>query len=189
MKTIKNVIADIRFYYNEYVVMPLLNIKYFFSNVKLFWNDLKNFRPWDHSYCIDIYCTALEALKEDIYRNSYEIDITRMKKVEAMEELLMLLQTDLSNNFNGLIKKRKNGTYDFSKYNKAVINGEELLEKRIFRLLGGQSDKEITKLNKNYEDQWKRLSTEHPDVYKAYKNEYNASEIIDDGTGACNWWD
>ena len=49
------------------------NIYYFFYNIHLFRKDLWKFRSWDHEYCKDIYCTALNILKEEIYRNGHEV--------------------------------------------------------------------------------------------------------------------
>ena len=118
------------------VVDFFYNIYYFFKNIQLFSKDLWNFRPWDHEYCRDIYCTALEILKEEIYRNGHEVDEDRLKKVNDMEELLRLLQIDV---FDTLYENKlfvdihtKKG---MNKFNKLYSQGEKARYKRICELL------------------------------------------------------
>lgn len=112
------------------------DIYYFFKNLRLFSKDLWRFRPWDHEYCRDIYCTALEILKEEIYRNGHEVDEDRLKKVNDMEELLRLLQIDV---FDALYENKlfvdvhtKKG---MNKFNKLYAQGEKARYKRICELL------------------------------------------------------
>ena len=111
-----------------------LNVYYFFKNIYLFRKDLWNFRPWDHEYCRDIYCTALETLKEEIYRNGHEIDESRLKKVSDMEELLRLLNTDVFDVLygQGLFENSLKGIDEF---NGLCEKGEKARFKRICELL------------------------------------------------------
>ena len=165
------------------------NLLYFFKNIYTFRKDMWNFREWDHECCKDIYCTALEALKECIYRNGNEIDVSRLKKVDAMEELLYLLQRDIFDEYWEAYMNPLH-TMKMDDFNKMCRDAEKARLKRICELLTGQDD---SKFIKEYEIDSKKIDKmlkDHPLL------KYNEDELYNeacykhfDGSGCTGWWD
>lgn len=165
------------------------DLGYFFKNIYTFRKDMWNFREWDHEYCKDIYCTALEVLKENIYRNGNEIDVSRLKKVDAIEELLHLLQRDIFDEYWEAYMNPKY-TMKMDKFSKMVQKAEKARLKRICELLTGQDD---SKFIKEYEIDSKKIDKmlkDHPLLKYDVDDLYNRAFYKHfDGSGAQGWWD
>ena len=59
-------------------------------NIIFFRKEIWNFRPWDHIYNLRIFAKSLEPLRDSI-KGGYEVDITRLKKVEKIERAIEIL--------------------------------------------------------------------------------------------------
>ena len=59
-------------------------------NIIFFRKEIWNFRPWDHTYNLRIFAKSLEPLRDSI-KGGYEVDITRLKKVEKIERAIEIL--------------------------------------------------------------------------------------------------
>jgi predicted phage-related endonuclease len=159
-------------YYN----LQLFRAKDFFYDLKYFFKNLWNFkkilwshRNWDYEYCEQLYKFSLELLRDDI-KNGIEEKRMATKKVKAIDKLIALLKP-----VNDNIELK-----DVNEYNK--LYEEQLIKKykEIYRLLVGQSSKELDKKAKAYKK--KHIKDDYVDPY-----EINVA--IHDGTGCENWWD
>lgn len=190
--TWKDLWEDIKldvWYYCSKVRDFFYDLGYFFKNIHTFRKDLWDFRDWDHEHCKNIYCTALEALKENIYRNGHEVDESRLKKVDAMEELLRLLQMDIFDEYWDMFMRPKH-TMKTGEFNKIAQKAEKARLKRICELLIGQND---SKFIKEYEIDSKKIDKmleEHPLLKYDVDDLYNKAFYKHfDGSGAQGWWD
>lgn len=142
------------------------SIKWFFKNVVFFKKELWKYRPWDHHYCKDFYSRSIEGLHNQLLFNGMEVYASRIKKCEAMEKLLLLLDIECCS----------------YKTREAVLT-------QIFDILKGQSEEDIEKEAKKI---IKRLKKEAwPEEYNAAKKRQFIDQYYDahNGTGCNTWWD
>ena len=143
-------------YYNE--------ICWFFRNLKFFWKTLWEYRSWDYSYCIDLFANSLERLGKSIEEGSEERR-SAIKKVNAINELVMLLRHTIDDTDYNLYNDDHLEITNVKKYDAEYRKRREIVFKRIYEIIHGQSLKGIDM--SNY-DEW---------VEKF------------DGTGIEGWWD
>jgi hypothetical protein len=66
-------------------------IPHFIRNVWYFRKELNQFRPWDWTYNISMFRRSLELLQVTLEKG-YEVEHTRLPKVEAMKEAICILK-------------------------------------------------------------------------------------------------
>lgn len=187
------------------------NLKHFFINLKTFRKVLWSFRPYDHSYCVDVYVTCLEQLKKQI-ENGFQHAFIAKKKVTKIQELIDLLNQyetyteEIDNEYFASVGKseleinKENGLYFFrdrSKepgvkealkvYRKKLKTAEFEYKEKIGKLLFGQSEREIIRLTRQLR---KDLKENKVELVKVTDNqEYNIRCNVLDGSDCLTWFD
>lgn len=189
------------------------NLKYYFKNLIYFQKDLWNFRSWDHVYCVNMYVSCLERLKDTI-NNGHVVKYTANKKVNKIQELIDLLNQyetfhdDIDEEFFNATRQYReepiideNGNWvfpDMSK-NENVKKAREVYQKKfkqrtleykdkVSKILFGQSEREIIRLTRQLRKELKennRKITNEPTDNETY----NIWANVYDGSGCENWWD
>lgn len=159
----------------------------FFRNIWYFRNEMYEFSWWDYRYNLTLFRKSLEMTCHTIEVKGIEIDETRMKKVNAMKELINIIKTIESDDYVDLAEKElgeikvspmefkpcedhhdcyelvDNNTEEEKEHNRSVFFRSYEIEEehwnRMARIIVGQSREEL-KNGKDY-----------------------------DGTGMRGWWD
>ena len=200
------------FKYDVPVLTFFHNLKWYFRNVKSFRKELWDFRPWDHAYCVEIYTQSLNLLRDAIVRGNEE-RTSANKKIEKITELIELLKqydtyTDSADDeihyFNDIDLKFEiddnDGNYflpDKSKdadtqrkhalYCKRYKQLSLEYKKKVYKLIFGQSERELRKLRKELKQ---KLKEENRKLTGPSNDEsYNIETAIFDGSGCRTWWD
>ena len=176
------------------------NIHWFFHNIKSFRKELWKFRDWDFYYCASIFSAALNELSNCLLIGN-EVPETSLKKVKAIKELISLIENDPEadedimkkflgdlNNPSFIFEQKKPEEVDkhieqLKKYDDFIKKAEQQRLNRIFRIIKGQTDKELD--TKKIEEKYKKL---HPD-FDSSKDSYALYAELFDGTGYKGWWD
>lgn len=191
-----------RFYYN---------LKYFFKNIKIFYDVLWSFRPYDHSFCVEVYVTCLEQLKKQI-ANGNQLEFIAEKKVSKIQELIDLLKQyetyadDIHDEYLTSVGRcdmkfdEEKGVYfspDRSKdpkvkealksYRKKLKTAEFEYKEKIGKLLFGQSEREIIRLSRQLRKDLKENKVKLTEVSNDY--EYNIKCNVIDGSDCLTWYD
>lgn len=69
------------------------------KNQIIYFRIIKNTRPWDYSYILEMMKFQIEILCKNIEKNSLEIDETRLPKIEKMKRAIELLNNIIEDNF------------------------------------------------------------------------------------------
>lgn len=156
----------------------LINLKYFFKNLRIFWKVLKEFRTWDYAYIPPVIVTMLTALRDDI-KNGPEIELTSFKKASQIDKLIKLIKSaDCYDSFDILFDKDTNKQRrDIKQYDEINYKIQKRFYRNVERILLGQSpeeyNKEIEKINKKGIVPQDGLTVD---------------DYAFDGTGIQSWW-
>jgi hypothetical protein len=164
----------------------------FFKNIWYFRKELYAFRSWDYSYNLDLFRRSLEKTVYYVEHKGYEIDESRLKKVEKMKRAIELMKNALNDNYIAIAQKElgelrnmdsiwtnKESTEEEIIHNKKVFERERELEnaewKELWSIIQGQDINEIKNKHKN----------DNPDLV----DEMHSFNDWFDGSGMKNWWD
>lgn len=96
-KSIKRIIWHESKVYKIYSIFRY-DIWRFLGNIWKFKKELYEFRAWDYRYNLSLLSKSIELTRDNI-EHGFEVDITRNKKVSAMNELIHILDTICNNSF------------------------------------------------------------------------------------------
>lgn len=186
------------------------NTKWFISNLKTFYPVLKTWRSFDYHYQVDLFKFGIDQLAKamDYYGN--EVEETRKKRIEAMNELIKEIDRDFEEdvrtrlNYSYFDKskvtlyddgsvcfhddKNKNRKKETAAYYKEVAKERKLHYQKIFDLIIGQDN---DKLQKEYNKRIEALTPEEKalpenELHDLYNKIWNE---LWDGSGIEGWWD
>lgn len=167
-------------------------IPMFFENIWYFRKELWEFRSWDYSFNLRMFGRSLEKTANTLEFYGWEIEETRMKKVERIKRVVQIIKSldegDYINRAEKELGELKNSsgwrtgvqdTPEEREHNKKVFELSRQIEENewneLFDILKGQDHQEYKEIiNKlTYEEQIER---DH------WKNWF-------DGSGMKHWWD
>ena len=166
-----NMWGNIKHYFCHKPMEWFMNMKWFFKNLWKFKEDLWRFRSWDFLYCLDIFATSLSALSDQI-ESGFEEDEAKMKKVLAINELILLLRQISVGNDYGCYDDLVNGKIKPKEYSDEVKKRKQEILSRINHLIIGQSNEDFD-------------SVRDKDGTLTYQNWVN----LYDGSGFEGWWE
>lgn len=171
----------------------------FLRNIFYFRNEMYEFQWWDYRFNLTIFRKSLEKTCEGIEKKGLEVDESRMKKVNAMKELIHIMKTIEKDDFIELAEKElgeiihkdiefedvpdkpgfsrlvDNDTLEEKEHNRKVYNRSNELEEeywdRMVKIIRGQKHSEFV-----------MFSDKSKDKQNAWNNWF-------DGTGMRGWWD
>ena len=153
------------------------NVLWYIKNRKTFDKVIREWRPWDYSYQIDLFTFGIEKLRDCIL-NGHEVDETRLKKVDAMNKLIAQLKRDVEEEamdeiFEGnepkcymdeqdgqlrcKIENEDEYRNKLKKETKLINKLKKQKSQEIYRILVGQ---DFDKLNKQICEEIERIKTE-----------------------------
>ena len=179
------------------------DIMRFIKNVWRFRKPLFRHYWWDHHGTLMFMEVGLNHMSENIEKNGMEIDISRMKKVEAMKRAVQIIKNYNESNyiemaesevgplhlhdwefeevpdnpgFSRLVEKE---TEEEKKQNRKVFNRARQIEKEewkeLMHLLEGQDIKGYKKFEKTLTEEEKKETNQYYNWF--------------DGSGIKGWWD
>ena len=174
----------------------------FFKNVWRFKRELYDFYPWDYSYNLSIFRRSLELTADNLERYGFEENVSRLKKVAKMREVIELLNRVRSHCYVEMaeaelgeliqyewefeevegnpdsVRLVDKETKEERAHNKKVFERSHEIEesewKMIWNIIEGQDHKNYSKLRKKL---------------KGTEDEQDAYEKWFDGSGIRGWWD
>jgi hypothetical protein len=168
------------------------DLPYFLENIWFFRRELYAFRSWDYSFNLDLFRRSLEKTVHTIEHYGYEVNESRLKKVDKMKRAIQLIKNVRSDeyvreaekelgeikNFDWLLTDRED-TEEESAHNKKVFTRAKEIQddewKELWSIIYGQDVNEYRKL---YDAQ-----TEEEKEERELWNEWF------DGSGMKSWWD
>ena len=173
------------------------DIPRFIENIWLFRKALWNYRWFDRNYLFMFMTKALSDMADNTEKKGWEIDKTRIKKVDKMFRAARILDNIVQHNYTEMAEKQLGKElkidWDITEEGELVfttLKKQEKINKQIRTLA-----------DKLEEEEWKELwrifqGQDHKEYSKLIKG-MNAVEQMEkdvwgdwfDGTGAKNWWD
>ena len=167
-------------------------VPFFFKNLWYFKKELWEFRGWDYTFNLRLLSRSLEKTAYVMEHHGYEVEISRMKKVNKIKRSIEILN---SFNESAYIEKAekelgelknldgwrmdREDTQEERDHNRAVFELAKKIEEsewnELWDILRGQNHQEYLDLVNNLSDEEK----EKRDVW----NEWH------DGSGMRGWWD
>lgn len=162
--------------------MFFYNVQWFFHNLKVFRKTLWKWRDWDHEYTKDLYVVCLKEIAKAI-KNGVEEDRSANKKVNKINELIQLLETDIEEiTYKEIKEGRKNGVKEENLLQEMRKKQEEHKNK-ILNIIKGQDNEDF---QKKYDEIANEMKKQHPekeiDSYEVWVQTF-------DGSGVEYWWD
>ena len=71
-----------------------IDLKCTIHNYIVFRKQLKTFRDYDFSFAIEMFARCIELLRDSIEKKSPEVEPSKSRKIQQMDNLLILLKTD-----------------------------------------------------------------------------------------------
>lgn len=174
----------------------------FFKNLWFFRKQLWEFRSWDYSFNLQFLARTLEKTANTIEFYGYEVDITRLKKVEKMKRAIQLINNVRSDSYIEMAEKKlgeiKHIDWDFE----PTKDNPEL-----YQLVDNHTEKEADHNRKVYKladeieaQEWEELFSilkgqdieEYSEIYNSltdYDKKANLWIEWYDGSGMKHWWD
>jgi len=166
------------------------DLPYFLENIWFFRKQLWSFRSWDYSYNLQILGRSLEKTVNTI-EHGYEVDKTRLKKVEKMKRVIHLINRIKTENYIdqaelelGELKNvgwfgETEDTPEEREHNKRVFDRSSEIERlewnELWTILRGQDLQEYKKI------------CESKSLEEMHKNDVWGDWF--DGSGINTWWD
>jgi hypothetical protein len=162
-------------------------IRQFFISLRNFWyfrKEIWNFRGWDYNFQLRLWRKSLIPLRDSIL-NGYEVRDPRMKKVQAIQEAIDIIDRIIDDEYIDVAEKELGidflDTTDAKESMKVVTRSHELANKdwkRLWRIFEGQNHAEYVMLLDRYKIQ-SQFHDKHDDVWNQWF----------DGTDLRGWWD
>lgn len=174
----------------------------FFKNVWRFKRELYDFYPWDYSYNLAIFRRSLELTADNLEKYGYEENVSRLKKVAKMREVIELLNRVRGHSYIEMaeaelgelvqyewefeevegnpdsVRLVDRETKEEREHNRKVFERSHEIEeaewKMIWKIIEGQDHKKYSKYRQKL---------------KGTEDEQDAYEKWFDGSGIRGWWD
>jgi hypothetical protein len=178
------------------------NLPKFLENLWFFRKQLWEFRSWDYSFNLQFFARTLEKTVKTIEFNGFEVDITRLKKVEKMKRVIQLIDNIRTDSYIEVAEKKLGELKHFDwNFEPAQDNPD------LYQLIDtnnkeeNEHNRKIYKLADEIEaEEWSELFTilKGQDI-EEYRNLFNS--LTDDkkkgnlwlewydGSGMKHWWD
>lgn len=188
--SLKDLIRHETWWYKAWSVVRY-KIPAFFRNVWRFRKELYEYRRFDWRYQISMFRRGLELEVDYIEKYGYEIDETRLKKVQKMRRAIEIIKLHENDDFIEAAEKELGYEYAFEGFN--FIPAEE---DGYFEMVSKASD-EIVAKNKILSDRSREIEDE---TWKELIEILNGQDFsrfnkdVDwnkqfDGSGLKSWWD
>jgi len=162
-------------------------VRSFFKGLYNFWyfrKEIWNFRDWDYTHQLKLLRRSLIPLKDSI-QNGYEEEVSRMKKVAAMQEAITLIERIIMDEYITAAEIKLGidfmDTEDHNEAKKVVDLSHKLANqdwKRLWEIFEGQNYNEYIMLLDRNKIQ-NQFDDAHEDVWGKWF----------DGTDMRGWWD
>lgn len=178
------------------------NLPKFLENLWFFRKQLWEFRSWDYSFNLQFFARTLEKTVKTIEFNGFEVDITRLKKVEKMKRVIQLIDNIRTDSYIEVAEKKLGELKHFDwNFEPAQDNPD------LYQLIDTNNKEENEHNRKVYKladeieaEEWSELFTilKGQDI-EEYRNLFNS--LTDDkkkgnlwlewydGSGMKHWWD
>ena len=195
-QSLKNIEKYGTWWYRIYTILRY-EILHFFKNIWKFRRELWGFAWWDHTFMLKFMRRSLLDMAANTEKYGWEVDKTRLKKVDKMFRAAAILDNIIEYNYTEMAEKQlgKEMKHDWDiteegelifntskkqeRINKQICDLANKLEeeewKELWRIFQGQDRKEYSKILKKYSSEEQRQMDIWGDWY--------------DGSGAKNWWD
>lgn len=190
-KSLKKLSMYETWWYKTYEVFRY-KIPMFFENIWFFRKELWKFRSWDYTFNLMLLSRSLEKTVNTLEFYGNEIEIPRMKKVEKIKRVILLINSlreddyiDRAEKELGELKNLRGwltnteDTLEEKEHNRKVFDLATKIEKdewnELFVILKGQDLEDFNFYHK--------LKTEKEKKEKDWFNEWF------DGSGMKHWWD
>lgn len=175
----------------------------FLKNIWRFRKGLYNYYWWDHHGTLMFFEIGINHMSKNIEEKGLEIDISRMKKVQAMKRVVEIIKNYNEDNYiemaeselgelylhdwkfeevpdkPGFSRLVEDDTPEEKKHNRKVFNRARQIEKQewdeLFKLLKGQDIKDYKKFEKTLTEEQKKSENQYYEWF--------------DGSGLKGWWD
>jgi hypothetical protein len=187
------------------------DLPYFLENIWYFRKQLWSFRSWDYSYNLQILGRSLEKTVNTI-EHGYEVDKTRLKKVEKMKRVIHLINRIKTENYIDQAElelgELKDMDWEFMETGRTTDNPLGEKNEKLYEIVknGNDEDKEhnkkIFQRARDLEDlEWNELWTilrgQDLQEYKRICESKSPEEMSKndvwgdwfDGSGMNTWWD
>lgn len=184
----------------------------FVKNIWFFRKELWKFRSWDYGYNLDIFRRSLEKTVNTIEFYGYEVENSRMKKVEKMKRVIQLLNNIRSDSYIEMAEKElgeiKLRNWEFIEIDDTINNplGDE--NEPLYQLVDDLSSEERQHNRKVYDraneleerewkELWRILEGQDKEEYRKLFDSKSEDERREkdiwyewfDGSGMKHWWD
>jgi hypothetical protein len=177
-------------WYKTYEVFRY-KIPMFFENVWYFRKELWRFRSWDYTFNLMMLSRSLEKTSNTLEFFGYEIDETRLKKVEKIKRVIEIIKSLNESNYTDRAEEQigklkgvgfwedREDTPEDKEHNKKVFDLSSKIEEEeweeLFKILRGQN-------HQNYVKLMEEASEEEKMKFDLWKKWF-------DGSGMKHWWD
>lgn len=159
------------------------------KNLVFFFPTVWKFRSWDYNYQLRLLKKSLEPLRDSI-KNGYEIEITRDKKVAAINRAIEILHNITEDTYIDIAEKKlgyevdtthlfSNEPKEVSKKNTKLFNEARRLEEKewdeLWKIFKGQNSTQF----EMFKDKAKTEGVNPDDAWYTWFN----------GSGMKGWWD
>jgi len=174
----------------------------FFKNLWFLRKQLWEFRSWDYSFNLQFFARTLEKTVKTIEFNGFEVDITRLKKVEKMKRVIQLIDNIRTDSYIEVAEKRLGELKHFDwKFESAKDNPE------MYQLIDTNNQEENEHNRKVYKladeieaQEWVELFTilkgqdieEYRKLFNSLTDDKKKGNLWlewYDGSGMKYWWD
>jgi hypothetical protein len=190
LSSIKRVVWEQSFLYKFYSFFRW-DLRRFFKNIWMFRKALLDYRWWDYTYMLNFMQISLDDMSKKFEKYGYEVDETRLPKIEKMKRANEILKNLLEYNFIEQAEKELDPIV-YKPFEFREIPGNPNLHE----LFIDETEEEKTHSRKVYklaadleETQWIELWTiisgkkiESQDMKKSDPKIYDGSDLR-------NWWD
>jgi len=195
-QSLKNLDRRGTWWYKTYHLIRY-EVPHFFNNIWKFRKELWEYHWWDHTYLFMLMRKSLVDMATNIERYGYEVDKTRIKKVDKMLRAAKILDNIIEHRYTEIAEeqlgKELKLDWDITDDDQIVFTTSKKQEK---------INKQIRTLaDKIEEEEWKELwrifeGQDYKEYHKIMKR-MNPVERMEkdiwgdwyDGSGAKNWWD
>lgn len=184
----ESIFSKIRDFFSYRIIYPvkdwIFNKKTLISNIKLFWEPLKNYRDWDYQYAVDMLIFCLENLKKCI-ENGHEERVSANKKVKKIGELIEMLRSNVFEAADDLYEQMREKDCSEQERCEARDKFVHSYFSKLCRILEGQKSETVLKKYKAAMAKYEKENKHYP----TSEEEYRICTEIFDGTGIDRWWD
>lgn len=177
-KSLKKISKHRTWWYKTYEFFRY-KLGFFFKNLWLLKKELYEYRQWDSRYSLSLFRRGLELLCNNIEKYGYEVDESRLKKINKMKRAIEILKWHENDFFMELSEKELGYEVDCSNMFNPGDDTDDVKEKnrKIFNLSEKIEEDSFNELIEILKGQ----------NYKEFKDQATYYEQFD-GSGIKSWW-